>query len=529
MGFPITEPYWTRAITAGREQWVLVQLYERRALTYTPTNPAEFQVEMGNVGQHYFRWRYRGGAPVPGPGTPTPAPQPAGGPERVITIDSPADGAGVTSGLRVSGRVTVVPFERNLSYQVYDAEGRRIGSGPITVSGDFGGPGVFSGTVQFPTGVRGAGRIEITDLSAENGFVLARAVINVNLGSGDALNPPPASTPQRVITIDSPPDGAPFVTGDRLTGRVTVAPFENNLTYRVYDFGGSLLGVGPVSVNAGAPGAPATYEAQISFQGNADAGRVEVLDISPADGSVLASALLNVRLRAGGQVPPSSPPKVVITIDSPGVGTAVASGVRLQGRVTVSPFENNLSYRVYDMNGALVGVGPMPVTPTGDFGSPGTFEGPVTFTPNGLPGRVQILAASAADGSIVAEASVVVRLGGGGPTQLAPPTPRRVITIDSPAGGATVTSGGRVTGRVTVSPFENNLSYRVYDMAGNVIGQGPLTVRPLNGQLGAPGVYDGPVNFQAGSRQGVGRFEVLELSAADGSVLAVRGLNVVLR
>jgi hypothetical protein len=27
-------------------------------LTYTPSNPAAFRVEMGNVGQHYFRWRY---------------------------------------------------------------------------------------------------------------------------------------------------------------------------------------------------------------------------------------------------------------------------------------------------------------------------------------------------------------------------------------------------------------------------------------------------------------------------------------
>jgi hypothetical protein len=29
---------------------VLVQLFERRVLTYTPGNPAGFEVEMGNVG-----------------------------------------------------------------------------------------------------------------------------------------------------------------------------------------------------------------------------------------------------------------------------------------------------------------------------------------------------------------------------------------------------------------------------------------------------------------------------------------------
>ncbi len=58
VGLPITEAYWVRAKVAGVEKDVLVQLYERRVLTYTPANPAAFQVEMGNVGQHYYRWRY---------------------------------------------------------------------------------------------------------------------------------------------------------------------------------------------------------------------------------------------------------------------------------------------------------------------------------------------------------------------------------------------------------------------------------------------------------------------------------------
>ena len=58
MGLPITDAYWTRARIGGNEQDVLVQLFERRVLTYVPSNPAGFKVEMGNVGQHYFQWRY---------------------------------------------------------------------------------------------------------------------------------------------------------------------------------------------------------------------------------------------------------------------------------------------------------------------------------------------------------------------------------------------------------------------------------------------------------------------------------------
>jgi hypothetical protein len=58
MGLPISDAYWTRARVGAAEKDVLVQLFERRVLTYTPDNPAGFKVEMGNVGQHYFQWRY---------------------------------------------------------------------------------------------------------------------------------------------------------------------------------------------------------------------------------------------------------------------------------------------------------------------------------------------------------------------------------------------------------------------------------------------------------------------------------------
>ncbi|MDQ6693500.1 MAG: PQQ-like beta-propeller repeat protein [Chloroflexota bacterium] len=60
-GLPISEPYWTTVRIAGVPTDVLVQCYERRVLTYTPSNPAAFRVEIGNVGQHYYSWRYKGG------------------------------------------------------------------------------------------------------------------------------------------------------------------------------------------------------------------------------------------------------------------------------------------------------------------------------------------------------------------------------------------------------------------------------------------------------------------------------------
>jgi hypothetical protein len=58
LGYPISDPYWTRIKVGGVEREVLVQAFQRRVLTYSPSNPAGWQVEMGNVGRHYYFWRY---------------------------------------------------------------------------------------------------------------------------------------------------------------------------------------------------------------------------------------------------------------------------------------------------------------------------------------------------------------------------------------------------------------------------------------------------------------------------------------
>ena len=58
-GHPISDAYWITARVGEQDKDVLVQLFERRTVTYTPSNPAAFRVEMGNVGQHYFSWRYQ--------------------------------------------------------------------------------------------------------------------------------------------------------------------------------------------------------------------------------------------------------------------------------------------------------------------------------------------------------------------------------------------------------------------------------------------------------------------------------------
>ena len=65
-GLPVTEAYWMNIPVAGEWHDVLGQCFERRCLTFTPGNPDGWQVEAGNIGQHYYEWRY-GETPPPPP------------------------------------------------------------------------------------------------------------------------------------------------------------------------------------------------------------------------------------------------------------------------------------------------------------------------------------------------------------------------------------------------------------------------------------------------------------------------------
>ncbi len=73
VGYAITEPFRAVVRIGGTSRTVFVQLFERRTLTYNDANAGPFKVEFGNVGQHYYGWRY-GGASLPPtpPATDTP-------------------------------------------------------------------------------------------------------------------------------------------------------------------------------------------------------------------------------------------------------------------------------------------------------------------------------------------------------------------------------------------------------------------------------------------------------------------------
>ncbi len=62
IGLAISEPFRANVKVGGVPKDVMIQVFERRVLTYTANNDPAFQVEMGNIGQHYYQWRYPNGA-----------------------------------------------------------------------------------------------------------------------------------------------------------------------------------------------------------------------------------------------------------------------------------------------------------------------------------------------------------------------------------------------------------------------------------------------------------------------------------
>jgi len=94
---------------------------------------------------------------------------------------------------------------------------------------------------------------------------------------------------ERAITIDSPTDGVEGPSELVITGRVTILPFENTLTLRVYNEQGNELFILPIRVSDSNTGEGGTFSTTLDT-GTFPLGRVKIIiaDLSAADGSVLA-------------------------------------------------------------------------------------------------------------------------------------------------------------------------------------------------------------------------------------------------
>ena len=103
----------------------------------------------------------------------------------------------------------------------------------------------------------------------------------------------------------------------------------------------------------------------------------------------------------------------------------------------------------------------------------------------------------------------------------------RAITITSPANDAEVTNPVTVTGNVTISPFENTLVYRIYNVTNEEVVVEPLLVDAT--EMGGPGTFMLDLDLTSAGLVGLIRVEILDISMADGSTLALDAIMLVLK
>jgi hypothetical protein len=212
-------------------------------------------------------------------------------PAQVLVIESPLPRETVATGVEVRGSTSTHPSAGGLRYLVYDGRGGVIGMGTIPVAADLGNPRTFAAPVSFLSGAGGPGRIEIVDVHAVDGSALARASVQVLLEAAEAARRPV----QPQIVLETPVSGATVGTSVEVSGWISTVPFENNLTYRVYSEGGVVIGRGWIVVE-GDLGSQGAFAKSITLASALASGpvRIEVRDVSEADGSLFTSTTVQV-------------------------------------------------------------------------------------------------------------------------------------------------------------------------------------------------------------------------------------------
>ena len=112
-------------------------------------------------------------------------------------------------------------------------------------------------------------------------------------------------------------------------------------------------------------------------------------------------------------------------------------------------------------------------------------------------------------------------------TTFTPDARPRTITITAPASGTETYSSIQVRGDVAIAPFENNLVYRIYDVSGIELSVGAISVTAAD--LGTPGTFDTIIPIGSALSGAVIRLEVQDISAADGSLLAMDSVELVVK
>ncbi|HKP52608.1 MAG TPA: hypothetical protein VJ183_08140 [Chloroflexia bacterium] len=222
-GLPISEAYWAKVKIAGEMQDVLIQAFERRIVTYVPNGVPGFKVQMGNIGQHYYDWRYKdAGKPAPVSTAVPVATRPAGPTatapaEASPTLSPEQDCSGIPAGQNTTVRVVLPgspgPVAGNCgpggTVFIFDATGFQPHE---TVALYFSAPdqAVYGVEQRFPADAAGALSIQFTSFPGFPAGIWALSMEGIDThhkGIGYFKITAPAPTPTR--TPAGTPSGPP--------------------------------------------------------------------------------------------------------------------------------------------------------------------------------------------------------------------------------------------------------------------------------------------------------------------------------
>ncbi len=394
-----------------------------------------------------------------------------------IFIDTPPAGTQVGSPMTLTGRMARLPGQGILSYLVTNSSQQQIGAGTFPVAGDPGRPTTFVGALEF--------------VLPFDGDTITAKIYDQDQANAARVSLHVAPVPQSIV-IDTPPAGTLVGSPMTVTGRTVRFPAEGRLIYQVTQ-NGQLLGSSPFAVGANAtPGSQ--FNTQIKFSMPNDGGIIQLTISDPNAPAGAVESTIDLDVLAQYQR---------IDIDTPPPGTQVGSPMTITGRTNWFPKNGQLTYRVLDASNAMIGSGAIPVA--GAPSTRGSFNAQLAFLepPNG--GVIRVELADQSNGGTIVTAILLL---------VAPPPPPQIV-IDTPPPGTQVGSPMTITGRTTYVP-NGQLSYRVRDLAGNLIGQGGVAIG-VNGRQAA---FNAALIFSEPAAGGNITVEILGPSPVDGTQIS---------
>ena len=313
---------------------------------------------------------------------------------QVVEIDKP---------VTVKGKGVALP-EGNVVVEVQDWRGTVLDRQPATLQGrnvGTGGEGTWSVELTIDVEPGTAGKIWAYAPSPADGSIMAEDSVEVSLGRTAQV--------QAFIAIDEPAQGALLDISKPVLVRGSGAALpEANVVVEALDWQGNLLAQVPTTLQGRdvGTGGEGTWAAELAIDVEpGTAGKIRAYSPSPADGSIVAEAVVDVSL---GQTPSE---QSYIKIDAPQQGDAidVSKTIRVSGSGAGLP-EGNLVVVAVDDGGNVLDE--QPATLQGQdvgTGGEGTWSVELAVPTSGqVPGYIAAFAASPQRRDLIASDHVEV-------------------------------------------------------------------------------------------------------------------------